>query len=56
MEGRWWERLLHTHRETQLQKTLLRDGGPDIAVVAVPWQIEPPDAAEVLAAEEPATA
>ena len=54
VEARWWEALLHTHRERRLRTTLLRDGGPDIAVVGVPWQIEAPAPGRVLAEEEPA--
>jgi hypothetical protein len=56
VEGRWWATLLHTHRERRLRKTLLRNGGSDIAVVNVPWQIEPPAPEQVLAEEEPANA
>ncbi len=54
VEARWWEALLHTHRERRLRATLLRNGGWNIAVVAVPWQIEPPAPSRVLAEEEPA--
>ena len=53
VEARWWEWLLHTHRERRLRKALLRDGGADLAVVGVPWQLRPPDMEEVLAEEEP---
>ncbi len=54
VEGRWWEMLLHTHRERRLRKLLLRTGGPDIAVVGVPWQLEPVTPERALAEEEPA--
>ncbi len=54
VEARWWEALLHTHRERRLRATLLRHGGPDIAVVGVPWQIATPAPSRVLAEEEPA--
>ncbi len=54
VEARWWEALLHTHRERRLRATLLRNGGPDIAVVGVPWQIAAPAPGRVLAEEEPA--
>lgn len=55
VEGRWWEALLHTHRERRLRAMLLRDGGDDIAVVAVPWQLRASAPAAVLAEEEPAS-
>ena len=48
--------LLHTHRERRLRTTLLRNGGSDIAVVGVPWQLEAPAPDRVLAEEEPAAA
>ena len=53
VEARWWETLLHTHRERRLRSALLRNGGPDIAVVGVPWQLETPALEQVLAEEEP---
>ncbi len=56
VEARWWEALLHTHRERRLRKTLLRNGGSDLVVVAVPWQLEAPAPERVLAEEEPAPA
>jgi amino acid transporter len=54
VEARWWEWLLHTHRERRLRAALLRNGGRDIAVVGVPWQLEAPAPERVLAEEEPA--
>ena len=56
IEGRWWEALMHTHRERKLRIALLRDGGPNLAVIGVPYQLTPPAPARVLAAEEPARA
>ncbi len=56
VEARWWERLLHTHRERRLRTALMRDGGSDVAVLGVPWQLEPPEPARALAEEEPAAA
>lgn len=56
VEARWWEILLHTHRERRLRRALLRNGGSDIAVVGVPWQLQPPAPEQVLAEEEPQTA
>ena len=53
VEGRWWERFLHTHRERRLRDALLADAGPDLAVIGVPWQLHPIDAAHRLAVEEP---
>jgi hypothetical protein len=53
VEARWWENLLHTHRERHLRKALMRHGGTDIAVVGVPWQLEPPALEQVLAEEGP---
>jgi amino acid transporter len=53
VEARWWEWLLHTHRERRLRAALLRNGGRDLAVVAVPWNLEAPEPERVLAEEEP---
>jgi hypothetical protein len=54
VEGRWWGYLLHTHRERRLRARLLRHGGSNLAVIGVPWQLEPSDPEQVLAEEEPA--
>ncbi len=54
IEARWWEVLLHTHRERRLRHALLRDGGAEIAVIAIPWQLCAPAPARALAEEEPA--
>jgi hypothetical protein len=51
VEARWWEVLLHTHHERRLRKALLRHGGRDLAIVAVPWNLNAP-APQVLLAEE----
>ena len=56
VEARWWEWVMHTHRERRLRAALLRSGGPDIAVVGVPWQIQAPQPERLLAEEEPAVA
>jgi hypothetical protein len=53
VEARWWERLLHTHRERRLRAALLRHGGSDIAVIGVPWLLEAPAPEQILAEEEP---
>lgn len=52
IEARWWERLLHTHRERRLRAQLLRHGGSDVAVVGVPWQLQAPRPDRALAEEE----
>ncbi len=52
VEGRWWETLLHTHRERRLRRALLQDAGPDLAVIGVPWQLHPVEPVRTLAAEE----
>ena len=52
VEKRWWEAVMHTHRERRLRSVLLRDGGKDLAVVGVPWQLQPPPPLKVLAEEE----
>jgi hypothetical protein len=53
VEARWWEVLLHTHRERRLSRALQRHGGPDLATVAAPWSLKAPEIEEVLAEEEP---
>jgi len=56
VEGRWWGYLMHTHRERRLRSRLLRHGGPNVAVIGVPWQLEPSDPEQGLAEEEPVAA
>jgi amino acid transporter len=51
--GRWWEAMLHTRRSQRLRTQILREGGTDISVLLVPWQLEPPKTELVLAEEEP---
>ena len=54
--ARWWETLLHTRRTQRLRAQVLRLAGPDVSVLVVPWQLDPPDAktaAAVLREEEP---
>ncbi len=53
VEARWWEVVLHTHRERRLSRALQRHGGPDLATIAVPWSLKAPEIEEVLAEEEP---
>ncbi len=54
--GQWWEYLLHSHRTSRLRVQLLRHGGPGVAVMLVPWQLDAPVTDSVLADEEPAAA
>jgi amino acid transporter len=56
MEGRWWGYLMHTNRERRLRACLLRDGGQNVIVSSVPWQLRPADPAHVIAEEEPTAA
>lgn len=52
VEGRWWGTLLHTHRERRLRARLLRFGGPNVAVICVPWQLDQAGPEKGLAEEE----
>ncbi len=58
----WWDYvLLDSSRVRRLRAALLRHGGPNLAVVTVPWAREEPHPEEVIAEEEsqsqePATA
>jgi amino acid transporter len=50
----WWDYvLLDSSRTRKLRTALLRHGGPDLAVVTVPWAREEPHPEEVIQAEEP---
>ena len=49
----WWARLLHTRRTQRLRRQVLRNGGPDVSVLVVPWQLATAAAEQVLAEEEP---
>jgi len=53
VEAHWWDHLMHTRRVHRLRETLLRHGGPRLAVVLVPWTLEEPHPEAVIAAEEP---
>lgn len=53
VESHSWDRLLHRHRERRLRVDLERFGGPNIAVLAVPWHVAPPGRKQALAIEEP---
>ena len=49
VDRRWWGALMHVNRERRLRATLLRDGGRNLVVSSVPWQLpgaEPDAAAE----------
>jgi len=54
VEARWWETWLNLHADRRLRRILLRDGGPDVSVVSVPWQLRPPETRAAIAEEEPA--
>lgn len=54
VEGSWWETLLHAHRERRVRAALLRHGGPDVAVLVVPWQLGRMEPEAVIAEEEAA--
>jgi amino acid transporter len=50
----WWDYLLlDSSRVRRLRAALLRHGGPNLAVVTVPWAREEPHPEEVIAEEEP---
>ncbi len=50
----WWDYLLlDSSRIRRLRAALLRHGGPNLAVVTVPWAREEPHPEEVIAEEEP---
>ena len=51
--GRWWEAILHTGRAQRLRTRVLANGGPDVSVLVIPWALEAPATARVLAEEEP---
>ena len=53
IEAHWWDRVLHTGRVRRLRADLLRHGGPDLAVIMVPWTLEAPRPEAVIAEEEP---
>ena len=53
VEGSWWERLFHVHRERRLRTRLLRYGERPLAVLAVPWQLRAKTLHEELKEEEP---
>jgi hypothetical protein len=40
-------------RERRLRYGLLRDGGPNVVVSSVPWQLQPADPSKVIAEDEP---
>jgi hypothetical protein len=54
VKERWWDYLLlDSSRIRRLRTALLRHGGPNLAVVTVPWAHEEPHPEEVIAEEEP---
>jgi amino acid transporter len=50
----WWDYVLRTQRAHRLRTALLRHGGPDLAVVVVPWASEAPHPEKIIEEEEPA--
>lgn len=40
VKQRWYQRLLHTHRASQLRRQLLRHGGSRLTVINLPWSVE----------------
>ena len=54
VKERWWDYLLlDSSRRRRLRTALLRHGGPNLAVVTMPWAREEPHPEEVIAEEEP---
>jgi amino acid transporter len=50
----WWDYLLlDSSRIRRLRAALLRHGGPNLAIVTVPWAREEPHPEEVISEEEP---
>jgi amino acid transporter len=49
----WWDYLLHSSRARRLRSALLRHGGPNLAVLIVPWVSEEPHPEKVIEEEEP---
>ena len=57
VEEHWWDYvLLNNFRTRRLCVALMRHGGPNLAVVLIPWAYEPPRPEEVIADEEPGSA
>jgi amino acid transporter len=54
VEEHWWDYLLlNNFRTRRLYAALMRHGGPNIAVVLVPWAYEPSHPEQVIEKEEP---
>jgi amino acid transporter len=51
VERNWIHSLLHTHRATRLRKTLLGRGDLRVVVIDLPWFVEIPHPAHIIAAE-----
>jgi amino acid transporter len=52
-KAHWWDYILHTHKVQRLQANLLSEGGPNLAVVLVPWTVDAPNPEKVIAEEQP---
>ena len=48
----WWQYLLHTHRAQRLASALILYGSSRLAVMIVPWHLEPSRIEEAVDAEE----
>ena len=54
VEEHWWDYLLlNNFRTRRLYAALMRHGGPNLAIVLVPWAYEPPHPEGVIEEEEP---
>jgi amino acid transporter len=49
----WWDYLLTSQRAHLLREALIRHGGPDLAIVIVPWAREAPHPEKIIDEEEP---
>jgi len=53
VKAHWWNHVLHSSRARRLCSTLLRHGGPNLAVIVVPWTLEPARPETIIESEEP---
>jgi len=50
IKQRWYQYLLHTSRARKLRARLLRDAGPWLTIIIVPWRLDPAEAPDDTAA------
>jgi amino acid transporter len=50
IKQKWYQYILHTYRARKLRAHLLRDAGPSLTVISVPWRLEPHETAASTAA------